>query len=97
MKKFFVLGPLLAVLLAPSARAEVRLASPFTSHMVLQCGRIVPVWGTADPGEKVTVEFAGQQRSVIADTNRCNSTTFWSARSGSPPASQTWIFPCPKR
>ena len=71
MKKFFVLGPLLAVLLAPSARAEVRLASPFTSHMVLQCGRIVPVWGTADPGEKVTVEFAGQQRSVIADTNGC--------------------------
>lgn len=46
--------------------AEVKLASPFTSHMVLQCDLKVPVWGTAEPGESVTVEFAGQKKSVTA-------------------------------
>ena len=40
---------------AGPALAEVKLASPFTDHMVLQRDRKVPVWGTADPGEKVTV------------------------------------------
>jgi sialate O-acetylesterase len=46
--------------------AEVKLASPFTDHMVLQRDKKVPVWGTADPGESVTVEFAGQKKYVKA-------------------------------
>jgi sialate O-acetylesterase len=60
---------LCAIALAPCARAEVRLASPFTSHMVLQRDMKVPVWGTADAGETVTVEFAGQKISAQADAN----------------------------
>jgi sialate O-acetylesterase len=51
---------------ALSLHAEVKLASPFTAHMVLQREMKVPVWGTADPGEAVTVEFAGQQKSATA-------------------------------
>jgi sialate O-acetylesterase len=47
--------------------ADVKLASPFTSHMVLQCDKPVPVWGTADAGETVTVEFAGQKKAATAD------------------------------
>jgi sialate O-acetylesterase len=58
-----------ACLLAPQARAEVKLASPFTSHMVLQRDMKVPVWGTADAGEVVTVEFAGQKVSATADAD----------------------------
>ncbi len=59
---------LLAVLafFAPSLRAEVQLGSPFTSHMVLQRDAKVPVWGTAAPGEMITVEFAGQKVKTIA-------------------------------
>jgi sialate O-acetylesterase len=57
----------LLLLSVPSLRAEVQLASPFTSHMVLQRDMRVPVWGTADPGESVTVEFAGQKRSATAN------------------------------
>src|SRR5476651_2536937 len=53
-------------LLSPHAWAEVKLASPFTSHMVLQREMKVPVWGTAESGEVVTVEFAGQKISVTA-------------------------------
>ena len=47
--------------------ATVRLGSPFCDGMVLQRDRKVPVWGKADPGEKVTVEFAGQSLSSVAN------------------------------
>jgi len=56
---FFCLSALL--LTASSVLAEVRLASPFTSHMVLQRDLQVPVWGTAEAGETITVTFAGQE------------------------------------
>jgi sialate O-acetylesterase len=57
----------LALAFAPFAtRADVTLASPFTDHMVLQRDMKVPVWGWADPGEKVTVSFAGQSRTTTA-------------------------------
>ena len=65
-RKFFF--SLFALLLAHGRLlAEVKLASPFTSHMVLQCEMRVPVWGTAEPGETITVEFAGQKTSTIAN------------------------------
>jgi sialate O-acetylesterase len=52
--------------LATPLLAEVKLASPFTSHMVLQREMKVPVWGTADAGEQVTVDFAAQKKSATA-------------------------------
>ena len=39
----------------------------FGDHMVLQRGIDVPVWGTASPGEKVTVEVAGHSAAATAD------------------------------
>jgi sialate O-acetylesterase len=39
----------------------------FSDNAVLQQGRPVPVWGTAAPDEQVTVEFAGQKKTVAAD------------------------------
>lgn len=35
--------------------------------MVLQRDREVPVWGWADQGEEVTVEFAGQVKKAMPD------------------------------
>ena len=58
------LGLLLAVVAA--AQASVKPASIFGDHMVLQRGMPLPVWGTADPGERVTVSFAGQTRTAPA-------------------------------
>lgn len=43
-------------------------ASHFSDHMVLQRDMAVPVWGTAEPGAKVTVAFAGQTVAGKADT-----------------------------
>lgn len=54
-------------LFAPLALwADVKLGSPFQDHMVLQQGRKLPVWGWADPGEKVTVSHRGQQAVATA-------------------------------
>lgn len=47
--------------------ASLALATPFKDGAVLQCGRSVPVWGMAVPGERVTVAFAGQAQSAVAD------------------------------
>ena len=53
-------------LLAFSASAAVRLPHIFGNDMVLQQGAPVPVWGWADPSEKVTVAFAGQKKEAVA-------------------------------
>lgn len=45
------------------ASADVRLASPFGDHGVLQRDVPIPVWGTASPGEKVTIVLAGSPES----------------------------------
>jgi sialate O-acetylesterase len=53
-------------LLAVSSSAAVRLPHIFGNDMVLQRDMPVPVWGWADPGEKVTVAFAGQKKEAVA-------------------------------
>ncbi len=63
--------PVIAVLavlgLASSlAAAALELNAMFTDNMVLQRNPQVPVWGTADPGVEVTVEFAGQKKLATA-------------------------------
>lgn len=47
--------------------AEVRLAAPFTDHMVLQRDMKVPVWGWAAPGDKVTVTLGDKKTTAKAD------------------------------
>jgi len=47
--------------------AQLKLPSFFTSNMVLQRNKPVPVWGTATPGIEVTVYFASQKKTTIAD------------------------------
>ena len=58
---------LLLTTLASLCAADLKLAALFSDHMVLQRDKPVPVWGRADAGESVTVEFAGQKKSAIAD------------------------------
>jgi sialate O-acetylesterase len=53
--------------LAATLSADVKPASIFGNSMVLQRDLAVPVWGTADAGEKVTVRFAGQEKTATAD------------------------------
>lgn len=51
----------------PSNSQDLMPANLFCNHMVLQQGQAVPVWGTAAPHEKITVAFAGQQKTTKSD------------------------------
>ncbi len=59
-----------ALTLTLPVAAEVRLHPLFSDHGILQRGIRVPVWGTGDEGERVTVEFAGQKVSTTAHNGR---------------------------
>ena len=53
----------LAAVAAPAAHADVKPHPLFTDNMVLQRGTTCPIWGTADPGENVTVTIDSQSKS----------------------------------
>ena len=68
MIKLKPIAGLLALLsCTASAVADVSVPQFFSDNMVLQRGEAVPVWGKADPGEAVTVAFAGQSKKAEAD------------------------------
>lgn len=50
-----------------AVRADVKLPAIISDHMVLQTGVAAPVWGWADPQEKVTVTIAGQTQTAVTD------------------------------
>jgi sialate O-acetylesterase len=52
-----------------AADAKPRLDSLFSDHAVLQRGHPIPVWGTADPGEMVTVVLGSASRAAKADAS----------------------------
>lgn len=64
--------PLLAALflslpITSVSRADVKLPAVLASHMVLQQGIPLPIWGWAESGEKVTVRFDEQSATAVAD------------------------------
>ncbi|MCA8990100.1 MAG: hypothetical protein KDA78_20805, partial [Planctomycetaceae bacterium] len=62
------LSALLILLLCPAfLQAELQLPQFFSDHMVLQQKRDVAVWGTADPGARVTVSFNKYSSTTKAD------------------------------
>ena len=60
---------LLGGLLVGSVALQAKVVVPkiLGHNMVLQRNKPVPVWGTADKGEKVTVSFAGQTKTTLAN------------------------------
>lgn len=60
---------MIAVLMFGSlaAAGDVVPASVFSDGAVLQAGRPVPIFGTADPGETVVVECRGERATACAD------------------------------
>lgn len=55
------------LLCASLMEAKVTLPQLFQSGMVLQRGKVIPVWGKADAGEVVTIQFNKKQYTVTAD------------------------------
>jgi len=70
MKSLTIYLYVITMLAAPLVlRSEVTPSPMFSNNMVLQRGVNTPVWGTADPGEEVVVNFAGQTKTAKADKN----------------------------
>jgi sialate O-acetylesterase len=62
-----LLIPFVLLGLAPlEASAEIKLPAIFGPHMVLQRDQKDRVWGTAEPGERVVVAVAGQEKATQA-------------------------------
>jgi sialate O-acetylesterase len=58
------------VVQVPAVGKGLCVSNVFQSNMVLQRNRPVSIWGWADPGEKVTVAFAGQTVETTAGADR---------------------------
>jgi sialate O-acetylesterase len=67
-RRSFLATFLFTFFLSPTVRsAELKLGCLFSDHMVLQRDKPVPVWGWGEPGKQVSVSFAGQTKSAVAD------------------------------
>lgn len=76
----------LALVAGPAAlaRADVKLPSLLSDHMVLQRDAEVPLWGTAAAGEEVTVKFRDQTKSATADKDGKWSLKLSALKAGGP-------------
>lgn len=82
---------LIAVALAftASALADIKPASLFQDRAVLQRDKPVPVWGTADAGENVSVIFGAQNLSTVAGPDGRWSVTLAALPASAEPATLT--------
>lgn len=74
----------LTALACGTARADVKLPAIFGDHMVLQRDLKINVWGWAEPGEDVKVEFHGQARTTKADGDGSWSVSLEPVAAGGP-------------
>lgn len=49
------------------ARADIRMARVFGEHVIVWRDQAIPVYGTAEAGEHVTVTFDGRAAATTAD------------------------------
>jgi sialate O-acetylesterase len=64
--RFSALVIAVAVATSP-AHAEIRLPKIFGSHMVLQQGKPIHLWGWANPGETATAQLGAAKQSAVAN------------------------------
>ena len=75
---------LFGMALAFPLRAEITLPTFFSNGMVLQRDTSAPIWGTASPGEAITVQLNGQTASATADDKGNWSAAFKGLAAGGP-------------
>ncbi len=67
-----------------NAKAKVRLHGLFTDNMVIQRDVDVPVWGTAAPGEEITIKLSKQELKATADKDGKWKVVFKPLKAGGP-------------
>ncbi|MHC4873580.1 MAG: sialate O-acetylesterase, partial [Planctomycetota bacterium] len=58
---------ILTLFCSGSCFADVSLPGFFSDNMIFQQGKKLPVWGSAEKGENIKVEFAGSMQETTAD------------------------------
>ena len=66
-KMLFPVALLALYLTATACFADVKLPALLSDHMVLQRDKPVPIWGWAEPGEKIIVAIGGQTHETQAN------------------------------
>lgn len=74
----------LSLFLGLPLTAQVKLSPLFSDHMVLQRDKKIPVWGTAAPGERVTVTLAKTRAEAVAGSDGHWRVVLNPIRSGGP-------------
>jgi sialate O-acetylesterase len=83
MKKLLLALAILTISMSFLA-AAVRLPRLFSDNMVLQRDHAIPIWGWADPKEKITILFNQQIVTVIANLSGKWSTNLAAEAAGGP-------------
>jgi sialate O-acetylesterase len=73
----------------PAIGEGLCVSNVFQTNMVLQRDKPINVWGWADPGEQVTVSFAGEQTSAKAGKDRAWKVTLAAMPANSNPQQMT--------
>ena len=85
IKTTMIIGMLLVFTLTASfARAEVSLSAVFSDNMVLQQEMRVPIWGKADPGEKIILKLDKLQVTTITAADGKWRADFTGLKAGGP-------------
>jgi sialate O-acetylesterase len=67
MNKLAVLLAGISMLISSFTKGEIRLPKILGNNMVLQQKKAVTVWGWANPGEQVTINFSNQIKKTVTD------------------------------
>ncbi|HXD29712.1 MAG TPA: sialate O-acetylesterase [Pyrinomonadaceae bacterium] len=84
-----LIATILVLFASALVQANVVLPDVISTAMVLQRDRPVPIWGRAEPGEVVTVRFAGQLKKTVAGSDGKWLLRLDSLRANATPAAMT--------
>ena len=88
----FVCCLMLLVASGSNALADVKLHGLFTDHMVLQQKTVVPIWGKADPGEKINVLIQKDGASLQQATATAGDDGKWMVKLNDLPAGGPYVI-----
>ncbi len=99
--RFGIIALLTLISGAWTAAPDVKMPSIFGSHMVLQRFMSIPIWGTADPGEKITVtlepaappsatDASSAKQKKLSTRTKAGKDGRWKVKLGALPAGGPW-------
>lgn len=85
MRSHFHKLSLISAIISAPAMADIKPAQLFVDHMVIQRDTEAPIWGTADPNEKVSVKASwGAKAKTVADKEGKWSVKLQTPQAGGP-------------